>query len=301
MHAGNIFSALMAWLIAKSQGGDIVLRIEDLDRERSKPHYFEQIQRDFEELGLTWDRGPFYQHDRDEAYQAAYRTLEEQGLLYPCFCTRADLHAASAPHAGEKRIYAGTCRNLTEGERALRLQGLILEDGRLSRNPALRIVVPSETVRFHDLLQGEQMQDLARDCGDFVIRRSDGTFAYQLAVVVDDAEQQVNSVVRGVDLLDSTPQQMHLQNLLGYGAPQYAHVPLMVAPDGRRLSKRNRDAEYGELLVRYKTPAAVMGHIAFVAGLIDADEPVTPDELLKTFSLTRARLILGSKTAITFR
>lgn len=204
MHAGNVLAALTAWLVAKSQGGRIVLRIEDLDAERSKPVYIDAVQRDFEALGLTWDEGPYFQHDRTEAYRAAYDELRERGLVYPCFCTRADLHAASAPHRGEKPVYPGTCRHLSDGERAARAQ---------QRMPAQRLIVPDREVAFVDQVQGSYAQNLAADCGDFLVQRSDGAFAYQLAVVVDDAAQGVTSVVRGVDLLCSTPQQLYLQEL----------------------------------------------------------------------------------------
>ena len=221
MHAGNIYAALIAWLVAKSQGGHMVLRIEDLDRERSKSVYIDQIQRDFETLGLFWDEGPYFQHDRDEAYAEAFGRLEARGLLYPCFCTRADLHAASAPHRGEKLVYAGTCRHLSDAEVEARWAA--------GRTPGWRVAVDSRTIAFEDLVQGTYAQKLDRDCGDFLIRRSDGAFAYQLAVVVDDAAQGVNSVVRGVDLLCSTPQQRYLQDLLGLPHPAYAHVPLLVA------------------------------------------------------------------------
>ena len=223
MHAGNVFAALTAWLVAKSQGGRIVLRIEDLDAERSKPVYIDAVQRDFEALGLTWDEGPYFQHDRTEAYRAAYDELRERGLVYPCFCTRADLHAASAPHRGEKPVYPGTCRHLSDGERAVRAQ---------QRMPAQRLIVPDREVAFVDQVQGSYAQNLAADCGDFLVQRSDGAFAYQLAVVVDDAAQGVTSVVRGVDLLCSTPQQLYLQELLGLPHPAYAHIPLLVAATG---------------------------------------------------------------------
>ena len=253
MHAGNVFAALTAWLVAKSQGGRIVLRIEDLDAERSKPVYIDAVQRDFEALGLTWDEGPYFQHDRTEAYRAAYDELRERGLVYPCFCTRADLHAASAPHRGEKPVYPGTCRHLGDGERAVRAQ---------QRMPAQRLIVPDREVAFVDQVQGPYAQNLAADCGDFLVQRSDGAFAYQLAVVVDDAAQGVTSVVRGVDLLCSTPQQLYLQELLGLPHPVYAHIPLLVAERDRRLSKRDRDAALDALLARFKTPEAVIGHIA---------------------------------------
>lgn len=275
MHAGNVFAALVAWLVAKSQDGKIVLRIEDLDAERSKPHFIDAVQRDFEQLGLTWDEGPYFQHDRTEAYRAAFEELDARGLTYPCFCTRADLHAASAPHRGEKPVYPGTCRGLSASECAARAAA--------GRTPAERLIVPGENVAFTDLVQGTYAQNLARDCGDFLVRRSDGAFAYQLAVVVDDAAQGVNSVVRGVDLLCSTPQQLYLQTLLGLPHPDYAHVPLVVGERDRRLSKRDRDAALDALLARFKTPAGVIGHIAGLTGLAPTGEPATPDELLRTF------------------
>lgn len=276
MHAGNVFAALTAWLVAKSQGGRIVLRIEDLDAERSKPVYIDAVQRDLEALGLTWDEGPYFQHDRTEAYRAAYDELRERGLVYPCFCTRADLHAASAPHRGEKPVYPGTCRHLSDGERAARAQ---------QRMPAQRLIVPDREVAFVDQVQGSYAQNLAADCGDFLVQRSDGAFAYQLAVVVDDAAQGVTSVVRGVDLLCSTPQQLYLQELLGLPHPAYAHIPLLVAERDRRLSKRDRDAALDALLARFKTPAAVIGRIAGLTGLAPTCDPATPEELLGTFDL----------------
>ena len=276
MHAGNVFAALTAWLVAKSQGGRIVLRIEDLDAERSKPVYIDAVQRDFEALGLTWDEGPYFQHDRTEAYRAAYDELRERGLVYPCFCTRADLHAASAPHRGEKPVYPGTCRHLSDGERAVRAQ---------QRMPAQRLIVPDREVAFVDQVKGSYAQNLAADWGDFLVQRSDGAFAYQLAVVVDDAAQGVTSVVRGVDLLCSTPQQLYLQELLGLPHPAYAHIPLLVAERDRRLSKRDRDAALDALLARFKTPEAVIGHIAGITGLAPTCDPATPEELLATFDL----------------
>lgn len=275
MHAGNIFASLMAWLIAKAQGGDIVLRIEDLDEQRSKQSYIDALQRDYETLGLTWDRGPYYQHNRLDVYREAYETLQSRGLVYPCYCTRADIHTASAPHRGEKLVYPGTCRYLSLEEQARRR--------REGRRSAQRLRVPSEIYSLHDLVQGDYCQNLETDCGDFIIRRSDGAFAYQLAVVVDDAQQGINSVVRGVDLLCSTPQQLYLQTLFGYDQPTYAHVPLLVAEKDRRLSKRDRDASLEELLKRFKTPKGMIGHIAFTVGLIPVFEPCSPEDLLASF------------------
>ena len=292
MHAGNIFAALVSWLVVKSQGGRMVLRIEDLDVERSKATYVDQIQRDFESLGLTWDEGPFFQRDRDEAYCAAYDSLVDRGLVYPCFCTRADLHAASAPHRGEKLVYAGTCRSLSKTEAQRRSE---------TRKPAFRLRVPDETYELRDLIQGPYAQNLEHDCGDYIIRRSDGLFAYQLAVVVDDAAQGVNCIVRGMDLLCSSPQQMYLQDLLGYGRCTYAHVPLIVGERDRRLSKRDRDAALDQLLAMYKTPEAVIGHIAGITGLAKSTDPVTCDELLKDFGIEALSNMFPDKVQILWR
>ena len=292
MHAGNIYAALMQWLVVRKLGGRIILRIEDLDIERSRTSYADQLMRDFEYLGLTWDEGPYYQQGRDEAYRAAFDALAQKCNVYPCYCTRADLHAASAPHRGEKLVYAGTCRNLTEAERA--------QKGSV-RNPSYRIQVPDSVYALDDLIQGRYEQNLARECGDFVIRRSDGLFAYQLAVVVDDGDQGVNCIVRGMDLLCSTPQQMFLQDLLGYGNPRYAHVPLLVAERDRRLSKRDRDASLDEMISVYGSAAGVLGHIAGVAGLTETCEPISPDELLNAFELEDLGIMFPDKVQIQWR
>lgn len=292
MHAGNVYAALMAWLVAKSQGGRIALRIEDLDAQRSKREYASAIMRDFEALGLTWDAGPLYQSDRVEAYRSALDALKRTRRVYPCFCSRADLHAASAPHRGEKLVYAGTCRNLSAADVA---------EKRLQKAPAERIEVPDARIDLVDAIQGPYGQNLATDCGDFLVRRADGAFAYQLAVVVDDAEQGVTSVVRGVDLLCSTPQQMFLQRCLGVPSPTYVHIPLLVAEAGRRLSKRDHDAALPELIERYRTPQGVVGHIAQVVGLQPDDEPATPDELLKTFDLARFKRTIPDFIQIAWR
>ena len=292
MHAGNIFAALMSWLIVKSQDGAIILRIEDLDVERSRSSYADQVCRDFESLGLTWDEGPFYHHDRDEAYQNAYQRLVDSGIVYPCFCTRADLHAASAPHRGEKLVYPGICRNLTAQE---------VVERSANRKPAYRVRVPHRVYELDDLVQGKYAQELESECGDFIIRRSDGLFAYQLAVVVDYAAQGVNCIVRGMNQLVSTPQQMFLQEQLGFEQCDYAHVPLMVGERDRRLSKRDRDAALDELLAVYKTPEGVIGHVAFVAGLIDSDEPCAASDLLEGFDVAKLDSIFPDKVQILWR
>ena len=277
MHAGNIYSSLMAWLIAKSQGGEVVLRIEDLDKDRSKQEFIDQVMFDYEMLGLTWDTGPFYQNNRNEAYQKAYCLLEARCGVYPCYCSRSDLKsAASAPHLGEKNVYTGTCRNLSNEQRAKKA---------LTKDPSYRLIVPDEEIVFQDLIQGTYGQNLASECGDFLIRRADGMFAYQLAVTVDDAEQGVNSIVRGYDLITSTPQQIFLLNMMGKSAPQYAHVPLIVNEQGRRLSKRDKDASLDQMLATYKTPEALLGHIAYVGKITPEDEAISPLELLQVFSM----------------
>jgi glutamyl-tRNA synthetase len=207
--------------------------------------------------------------------------LEGAGLTYPCFCTRSQLHAASAPHASDGTyVYQGTCRNLSASEVAERM---------LARQPATRLRVPSAgdprgTIEVHDLVYGVHVETLARDCGDFLVRRSDGVFAYQLAVSVDDALMGVNQVVRGRDLLGSAARQTYLLGLLGFDAPAYAHVPLLVAPDGRRLSKRERDLDLGALREEGVRPERIVGRLAAAVGLVDAGTDISPIELLSEFS-----------------
>ncbi len=275
MHLGNLWSCLLAWLSARSEGGRMVLRLEDLDPGRCRPEYAAQVMRDLEWLGLDWDNEPVYQSRRGERYAQAFRELEGQGLVYPCFCTRKELHAASAPHASDgAAVYDGRCGRLSPEER-----------GPLSQNrrPAWRVRVPEEEISCSDRLQGEYSEHLARDCGDFILRRSDGVYAYQLAVVVDDAAMGVTQVVRGRDLLSSVPRQLWLQEKLALPRPEYGHLPLLLAPDGRRLAKRDRDLELGRLQERY-TARSLVGVLAHAANLIDRPEGITPRELIPLFS-----------------
>ena len=275
MHMGNLWSCLLAWLAARSTGGVMVLRLEDLDPDRCRREYCDQIMRDMEWLGLDWDGAPVYQSGRTEVYAQAFRELERQGLIYPCFCTRAERLAACAPHRSDgMTVYGGRCRSLSRQER---------ESLEQQRRPAWRAEVPAEEISFTDLLQGVFSENLARDCGDFILRRSDGVYAYQLAVVVDDAAMGVTQVVRGSDLLSSTPRQIWLQDRLGLPRPEYGHLPLLLAPDGRRLAKRDRDLELGRLQERY-TAAELVGRLAWAAGLIDRPEAAAPRELLPLFS-----------------
>ena len=281
MHAGNVFAALMAWLGVRSAGGRMVLRIEDLDPRAHRPEATRQLLDDLRWLGLDWDEGPYYQSKRTEVYVEALRSLKERGLTYPCFCTRAELHAATAPHASDGTVlYAGTCRGLSPDEVA-RKEG--------TRAPATRLIVPREddpagTIAFYDLVYGPQREVLAHSCGDFLVRRSDGIMAYQLAVVVDDALMGITQVVRGNDLLGSTARHIYLQRLLGYDQPVYAHVPLLVAPDGRRLSKRDKDLDLGEIRAHDAGPERLLGRLAATVGLAQDGEEVTASQLVSRFS-----------------
>lgn len=284
MHLGNLFCSLLAWLAAKKEGGRVVLRIEDLDQLRTSPVYAEQAEADLEFLGLFWDEGgslggphaPYDQGSRSPYYQELLGRLEALGLVYPCFCSRAELHAANAPHASDGEVvYAGTCRGLTREE--------IVEKSR-KRPPALRLRVPEETIAFVDGHYGLVEQDLATECGDFILRRSDGVFAYQLAVVADDAAMGVTQVVRGRDLLSSAPRQLYLYRLLGFPEPAFAHAPLLLAPDGRRLSKRDRDVSLEALEEKGLTGPEIVGRLAFLAGLLDRPEAAQPQDLLPVFA-----------------
>lgn len=283
IHLGNILCCLLAWLSARQKGGRIVLRIEDLDTARCPMRYAEQMIRDLGWLGLDWDEGPetrgpeepYFQSRRTALYQAALERLEALGLVYPCFCTRAELHASSAPHREDGRtVYAGTCRNLTPAQREERVR---------RRSPALRLRVPDKEISFIDGHMGPFTENLEQDCGDFLLRRSDGMFAYQLAVVVDDAAMGVTEVVRGADLLSSTPRQLYLYQLLGLTPPEFIHFPLLLAPDGRRLSKRDADAGLDSLRGRF-TAEELLGRLAQLSGFHPSGEPASAAELLGEFS-----------------
>ena len=282
IHIGNIFSSLLAWLSARKQGGRIVLRVEDLDAARCSDAYAKQLEDDLQWLGLTWDEGPlaggahgpYEQSKRTALYQSALEALRARGLVYPCFCTRAELRAASAPHRSDgQTVYPGTCRNLTAAQIAERSR---------TRPPGYRLRVPDEEIIVRDGHMGVYRENLARDCGDFLLRRSDGLFAYQLAVVVDDAAMQITQVVRGSDLLPSTPRQLYLYRLLGLTPPTFYHVPLLLAADGRRLSKRDHDLNL-EVLRKTYPPEAILGKLAYLAGIHPTAEPIRAADLLSAF------------------
>ena len=270
MHLGNVFAALMAWLSVKSRGGHLVLRMEDLDTQRTSEEFAELLRDDLRWLGLNWDLETEPQSRRSPVYDCYFELLREKGLLYSCYCTRSQLHNVNAPHLSDGTyVYPGTCRNRTE-----------LPPGRA---PSWRVTVPDRVWRFTDLGQGPHTQNLVTDCGDFVVRRADGCYVYQLAVVVDDGEAGVTEVVRGLDLLGNSPRQMYLQELFGFAHPEYGHVPMLLAPDGRRLSKRDRDLDLGQLRRRV-TAQELIGKLAFSAGLIDRDIPISAAELAREFS-----------------
>lgn len=273
MHLGNVFSALLSWLSAKSQGGTWLLRIEDIDPQRSKQEYAELIMDDLHWLGLDWDEGPYYQSERGDIYEHYLKQLTDNGLTYPCYCTRADILATQAPHESDGRVvYKGTCRNLAPGVK--------------TGPAAIRMKVPSEgkgILSFTDGHYGMQTIDLTTHCGDFIVRRKDGAWAYQLAVVVDDALMGINEVVRGCDLLLSSPQQIYLAQQLGFAPPHFTHLPLLCNKQGQRLSKRDQSLDMAALRTSH-TPEEIIGMLAHAAGLQQSNEPVTAQELIGEFS-----------------
>ena len=278
MHLGNVFSALMAWCSVRRQNGKMLLRIEDLDPDRCRTSYADQIKRDLLWLGLDWDTEAPPQSTRTKVYAAYFARLQKQGMIYPCYCTRDQLHSASAPHTSDGQpIYPGTCRRLTDEQRK--------EQWKV---PAWRVTVPDRTVCFTDGIFGLQTEDLAKECGDFILRRSDGVYAYQLAVVIDDGEAGVTEVVRGSDLLGSTARQIWLTEQFGFAVPSFCHIPLLVAPDGRRLSKRDRDLDLGVLRERFSAEELI-GQLAFAAGLTETDGAISARELAVHFDRKKIR------------
>jgi len=278
MHLGNVFAALMAWLSIRAQGGEMVLRMEDLDTQRTSGEFARVLREDLRWLGLDYDRETEPQSQRGGVYDGYFDHLAQMGLLYPCYCTRSQLHSVNAPHLSDGTyVYPGTCRDLTAQQRSA-----------FSRPPAWRVRVPDRVWRFTDRVQGPYEMNLANGCGDMVVRRADGVYVYQLAVTVDDGEAGVSEVVRGMDLLSSAPRQMYLQELFGFPHPQYAHVPMLLAPDGRRLSKRDRDLDLGWLRDHVR-PEQITGSLAYAAGLIDRMCPVSAAELVAEFSWEKVK------------
>ena len=282
MHLGNIFTALISWLSARSAGGRWILRIEDLDPQRSKYEYARQIEDDLDWLGLDWDEGgldnrgshgPYLQSLRGDIYAEALDRLNALGITYPCRCTRADILATQAPHEADGRIiYRGTCRPAVSPPYP-RYD---------TTNRTVRIYVPEETIKFTDGVFGPQSVNLSRHCGDFVLRRADGAWAYQLAVVVDDALMGVTEVVRGCALLLSASQQLYIYRLLGHKAPAYLHLPLICNDQGLRLSKRDQAMSMEELRRKF-TAEEIIGKLAGMARITDDGAPCSAKSLISLF------------------
>lgn len=290
LHLGNARTFLINWLAARRAGGAIVLRIEDIDRARCKREFVDRCLDDLRWLGLTWDEGPIFQSDRLDAYEHAFARLVARGAIYPCVCTRKEIAAAaSAPHADDEGpSYPGTCRDrFADAADATRAAG---------RAPAWRFRVEPGAVEFDDVVLGRIALDPSRSGGDFVVRSFDGTFAYQLAVVVDDGAMGITDVVRGDDLVPSTPRQILLHRALGTTPPRFAHVPLVVGADGRRLSKRHGDADLGRLRAAGVEAGLVLARLARASGIDVEAERVTADELIARFDWSRVpreRVVLG--------
>ena len=273
MHLGNVFAALIAWLSVRSRNGQMVLRMEDLDTQRTSTEFADVLRQDLAWLGLDYDWEQPPQSQRSPVYDRYFEQLREEGLLYPCYCTRSQLHGVNAPHLSDGTyVYPGTCRNLKNPP-----------GGRV---PSWRVMVPDKVWTVEDRVQGHYELNLATECGDMVVRRADGVYVYQLAVTVDDGEAGVTEVVRGMDLLSSAPRQMYLQEKFGFPHPEYGHVPMLLAPDGRRLSKRDRDLDLGELR-KHIRPEKLIGTLAFSAGLLDRLEDISARELVAEFSWDR--------------
>lgn len=282
MHLGNVFAALLSWLSIKSKGGKWILRIEDLDPQRSRPEYARMIEDDLLWLGLPWDEGGlegkgginqvYEQSKRGRIYELFLSKLS--ALTYPCTCRRADIMATQAPHQSDGRIiYAGTCRPASFPAPPCAVPH------------STRIMVPDREIAFTDRLYGPQRVNLATQCGDFILRRADGAWAYQLAVVVDDRLMGVTEIVRGSDLLLSAAQQIFLYESLNFTVPEYAHIPLLCTRDGgrvRRLSKRDSSLSL-EYLRQHTTPEEIIGRLAHMAGLIPSPCPISAEDLLPYF------------------
>lgn len=304
LHLGNFWSFMHAWLSVRAKGGRLVLRMEDIDPQRSKSFFADAIMEDLAWVGIDWDEGPFFQSGRIEFYMDAIRKLSDSGVVYRCYCTRKELRAlAGAPHPGEcASPYPGTCRNLTSEQRE-RLESS-------GRNWALRVRYPDQEKAVYDMALSPQCRFLPDalaglpGCrvdasgkfvfppeaagGDFAICRSDGVIAYTLAVVVDDADMGITEIIRGNDILAATPRQLVLHELLGNKAlPEFGHVPLVLDAEGERLAKRHNGLQLRALRDAGVRPEAIVGYFAWRAGLIDEPRPTTLAELTQGYSPER--------------
>ena len=274
LHLGNARTFLIAWLSARAAGGRMVMRIDDLDQARVKPGAVDQALADLRWLGLEWDGEPVFQSRRGAAYGAALAKLQADGLVYPCSCSRREIEqAARAPHAGDEGpVYPGTCRGRVGNSR---------------RPPAWRFAVSDGRVEFTDGVHGRCEMDVAAACGDFVVFRNDGIAAYQLATVVDDAFQGVTEVVRGDDLLSSTPRQLLLDRALGLTPPRFLHVPLVLDAGGERMAKRRDSTRLAVLRADGVSAARVIGRLAGSCGWAEPGEEILPAGLIERFTLAK--------------
>lgn len=294
LHIGNLRTALVAWLGTRAARGTFTLRVEDLDQPRVIPGAEARILDDLRWLGLDWDEGPdvggpygpYRQSERLEIFSAALNRLESMGKLYGCTCSRADLRRlASAPHGAtdEGAVYPGTCQ----------AKGFTLNDAfnhpSKARAPAVRFHVEPGEVVFTDLIAGPVQQNVAETVGDFVVRRADHIFAYQFAVVVDDAAMHINQVVRGADLLHSTPRQVQLWAALGASPPAYAHVPLVLNDTGERLAKRDQSSCIRELRNEGLEAAQLVGLLGHSLGLLETSAPSSLGKLVDVFDWRKIR------------
>lgn len=289
LHLGNARTALLAWLQMRHAGGEFILRIEDVDRTRCRAEYTELLLEDLRWLGMDWDEGPdlggphepYIQSECEPLYQDALAKLTALGRVYPCYCSRADIRAlARAPHglSSEGPSYPGTCRELSKEDRRIKAEQKV---------PSIRLIVPKQgPVSFLDGFFGEQRFP-AGTGGDFVLKRADGMYGYQLAVILDDARMGITDVLRGSDLLDSTPRQLWLYDALGLTPPAFTHVPLVLGPDGSKLSKRHGSIAMHSLRRNGVHPESIVGWLAYLSGLIPSPEPVHPLELVPLFSLAK--------------
>ncbi len=277
LHVGNLRTALLAWLFARSAGARFLLRVEDLDRSRVRPGVEEAQLADLRAVGIDWDEPVVRQSERTGLYEEAIARLDAEKLVYPCYCTRKEIRAAaSAPHsipAADR--YPGICRELTKAERA--------EREAAGRPPALRVRAEGMRIAFEDRLLGRY----EGETDDFVLRRNDGAPAYQLAVVVDDADGGIGEVVRGADLADSTPRQILLSRFLGLSVPRYAHVPLVLGPDGQRLAKRHGAVTLEDRAAAGEGPEEVLAWMARSLDLAEPGEKPSMDDLLARFDPER--------------
>lgn len=276
LHLGNLRTALLAWLHARLNNGEFLLRFDDLDNPRVVEGSAQQIIADLQWLGLDWDGDIYYQSENYHCYEKAIEKLQNQSRLYPCFCSRKDIQQAiSAPH-GQLAVYSGACRDLSNEQR---IQKSIL------KTPAIRYRVKDKKITFIDSILGSHTESLVESCGDFVVKRADGLFAYQLAVVIDDIEQGINTVVRGADLLDSTARQIVLFEQFNHALPTYVHVPLLLNDKGTRMAKRDGSDSIAVWQNANKTAQQLLAYLANSVGLLDEVQECSSQELLQSLNV----------------